>query len=153
MKVLWIVLGVLVGLCLLCAGGGYLLFRTGMNAMDDAGKFGDDSFRSIATSWDLAALESRAAPEIAEQNGPDTLPKLVATLKEKLGPMKEFTSSLTGLRASSNNGVSATYADWKADARFEKGSGTVTMELIKRNDRWQILKFNVESDALRAKSE
>lgn len=150
MKVLWIVLGVLGGLCLLCGGCGYFAYSKGKLVFDEAGKFGDDSFTAITRTWDIQALQSRAAPEVEQQNGKDALPNLVRLLSAKLGPMQNFTSSITGINAQNNNGETSTYADWKATATFEKGTGTATMQLIKRGDKWQILKFNVESQALLA---
>jgi hypothetical protein len=51
-KTLWIVLGVLGGLCLICAVGGYFLYAKVKGGFDEAGKFGDDSFRAIASNWD-----------------------------------------------------------------------------------------------------
>lgn len=150
MKVLWIVLGVLFGLCLICGGGGYFLFMKGKGVFDEAGKFGDDSFRAIATNWDVKEFERVAAPEIAEQSGKEAIPNLMDRLSKQLGPLKgSFTSHVTSFKSQNNNGISATYADWNADATFEKGSGAVTMQLISRNGNWQVLKFDVQSTAIR----
>jgi hypothetical protein len=75
---------------------------------------------------------------------------MMARLGSQLGPLKgTFTSHLTNINAQNNNGVSETTADWTADATFEKGSGVATMQLISRNGKWQILKMNVESAALK----
>jgi hypothetical protein len=154
MKVLWIVLGVLGGLCLICAGGGYFLFNKGKAVFDEAGKFGDESFRAVAANWDLGEFQKRAAPEIEKDNGKDAIPNLIQRLSTQLGPLKgSFESHVTNFNAKTNNGVSYTTADWNADATFEKGPGHVTMELISRDGNWQILKFNVDSDALRGTGE
>lgn len=149
MKVLWIVLGVLGGLCLICAGGGYFLFSKGKGMIDEAGKFGDASLRAISANWSIDEFNKRAAPEIGQQNGKEAIPALLTKLSTKLGPLKgDFTSHLTNINAQNNNGASAIYVDWDTHANFEKGEGDVTMQLISRNGKWQILKFNVDSPAL-----
>ena len=144
MKVLWIVLGVLFGLCLICAGGGYWVYSKGKGALDEAGKFGDESFRTIASSWNQQDFE-RLAPDIAK----DDLAKLNDLLSTKLGPLKgEFTSHVTSFNARNNNGATSIEADWNADANFEKGPGHVDMKLLKVGDKWQVQSFNVESKLL-----
>jgi hypothetical protein len=151
MKVLWIVLSVLGGLCLICGVGAFFLFNKGKAVFDETGKFGDDSFRAIATSWDPKEFDSRAAPEIAQQNGKNAIPDLLERLKSTLGPLKGgFTSHVTSFDSKNNNGVSITTATWIAQATFEKGAGSVTMDLVNRGDKWQILKFNVDSPLLTA---
>jgi hypothetical protein len=150
MKILWIVLGVLGCLCLVCAGGGYFLYTKVRDVSDDTGKFGDESFRAIAANWNVNEFKKRAAPEIEQDNGKDAIPNLMQRLSTQLGPLKgDFHSSVTNFQANNNNGVTRTTADWFADATFEKGSGHVTMELINRDGNWQILKFNVNSEALK----
>ena len=114
----------------------------------NTGKFGDDSFRAIAANWDVKEFQKRAAPEIEQENGKDAIPNLMQRLSTQLGPLKgTFESHAPSIN--SNNGI--TTANWFADATFEKGPGHVTMELINRDGKWQILKFNVDSDALKAK--
>src|SRR5579862_8028501 len=150
MKWLWIVLGVLLGLCLICGGGFYFLFSKAKGTFDEAAKFGDSSFTAIATSWDINEFNSRAAPEIAEQNGKNAVPELMNRLSTSLGKLKGTVSGhITNLSVKDNNGVNAEYADWKADVTFEKGPGQATMQLISRNGKWQIIKFDVVSDLLK----
>jgi hypothetical protein len=149
MKVLWIVLGVLFGLCLICGGVGYYFVNKAKGSWDDASKFGNDSFRAIASKWDIQEFQSRAAPEVAEQNGKDAIPKLIERLSTALGPLKgNVSGSVTGLNFKDYNGVNAVYADWNADVNFEKGSGEATMQLIGRNGKWEILQFHVVSPQL-----
>lgn len=124
----------------------YLVFSRGKAVFDESGKFGDDAFRAISSNWDVTEFRKYEAPEIEQQNGKNAVPDLLARLKDKLGPLKgTFSSHVTGFNA--KNG--ATYADWNADANFEKASGAVTIQLVNRNDKWQILKFDVDSAALK----
>ena len=150
MKVLWIVLGVLLCLCLICGGAGFWLYGKGKGAMNDVDQYAHESLVAIGAKWDAKEMEQRAAPEFGDQNGEHAIPQLMDLLAQKLGPIKgTFTGNVTGYNLQNNNGVSATYADWNADVTFEKGKGSVSMQLINRNGKWQILKFDVDSDALK----
>lgn len=153
MKVVWIVLGVLLGACLICGGGAYMLFNKGKAAFDDAGKFGDTTFQEVATSWDPAVLKSKASPDLTKESSPEAIDALMTRLSQTLGPVKTFKSSTTGINFNSNNGESVTTVDWSADATFEKGPGTVNMKLIKRGDDWKVFNFNVHSELLKASPE
>src|SRR5688500_9381049 len=79
MKPLWIVLGVLGGLCLICGIGGYFVFAKGKAAFDEAGTYGDASFKAIATNWDMQEFKSRLAPQVTQQNKPEVLDQTIET--------------------------------------------------------------------------
>jgi hypothetical protein len=151
-KAIWIVLGILGGLCLLCGGGASLLFFKGKANADEAGSFGDQTFKTIATSWNPTSFSQLADPQIAKENGPEAIPQLMQLLSSRLGPVKTFTSHLTGINSQANTSGSYTLVDWNANATFEKSSGHVTMQLINRGQGWKVLKFDVESPALKDQS-
>jgi hypothetical protein len=150
MKILWIVLGVLAGVCLLCAGGGYFLFMKGKGALDEAGKFGDESFRSITASWDQSNFMSLAAPELKSTVKQEEIDSYLAARKEALGPLKSMDSHVTSFNAQNNNGETTITAEWNATVTFEKGSGTASMQLVKHGDKWGIARFVVDSPAVAA---
>ena len=152
MKVLWIVLGVLFGCCLLCGGGGYFLFMKGKGVLDEASKFGSDSLQTIATNYSPEDF-AKVAPQAVKDNSPEKINDFLNLLKEKLGPVKgPIEGHITNINAHNNNGDSTVSADWNADATFEKGTGQVTMQLESHNGKWEVLKFDVKSEALKAGS-
>lgn len=142
MKWLWITLGIIFVVC--CGGGAltfFLVYNGAKGISDEAGKFADTSITAICTTWDVNALNSRAAPELTAQNPPGTLENVVATLKESLGPMKSFTSHITNINAKNENGQSWVEVQVSATGQFEKGPGELELTLLKRGDKWSILKF------------
>ena|SRR5579862_5841959 len=146
MKVLWIVLGVLFGLCLLCAGGGYFVFNKAKGILTDATQSGDNSFRAIATGWDEKVFKEQATPGFAGQTGESGIAALAQKYKASFGPVKgAFTSHIVGINARNNNGVSQTQATWTADVTFEKGSGSVTMDLVNMNEKWLVSSLSIRS--------
>ncbi len=142
MKWLWIILGIVFVVC--CGGGAltfFLVYNGAKGVSDEAGKFGDASITAICTTWDANALKARAAQELIDQNPEDALDKVVQTLDNSLGPMKSFTSHITNINAKSENGQSWVQVDMSAVGQFEKGQGELELTLLKRGDKWSILKF------------
>lgn len=114
--------------------------------MGDAKTFGDQSVTAICTNWDASALSSRAAPELIAQNPEGTLENIVATMGPALGPLKSIeSSSITGVEAKSATGTTSFMeANYSGVILCEKGKADVTMTILKRNDKWEILKINFQ---------
>jgi hypothetical protein len=145
MKTVLIVIGVLALLC--CGGGLTALFfgwRAASNVMGEAQVYGDASLNAVCRTWDGAELERRAAPELIEQNPAGTLQNVVNALKP-LGALQSLESKVTGVEAKTETNVgSYTIATYYADCKFENGVADANLELLKRDDEWQILKFSVK---------
>lgn len=153
MKVLWIVLGVLGGLCLICGGVGYFMFNKGMGVINESVAYGNESVKAIGANWSVDEFEKRA-PKIVSTNGKEQMIQLMALYKEKLGTQKGDVKGDVlksgGIHAESNNGVSEVKANWSADVQFEKGPGHVTLELVSHEGKWEIMNFQIESDLLKS---
>lgn len=144
----WIIAIVAV-LVVCCGGGGLITFfvvRMGMGVMSEAKNYGDQSVTAICTTWDASALSSRAAPELIAQNPEGTLENVVATMAPAMGPLKSIeSSSITGVEAKSATGqTSYMEAQYQGVILCEKGKADVTMTILKRNDKWEILKINFQ---------
>lgn len=146
MKPLWIALGAVV---LLCCGGalffGSRVFMATKDTVEGSLEYGDASLKAVASNWSASELKTRMAKEVFEQNPEGAIDQVTTILKDGLGPIKPETlkSKITGVEAKTNtNTGSFTVANYTAEADFEKGKGEVTMELIKRDNEWKILKFN-----------
>lgn len=126
------------------------LFDSAVKTSDAGNKFAAQALSDVAKNWDIEALEKHAAKEFQEQVKEADLKVLLALYKEKLGTYKSaepFTSS--GIQAKTNNGESYVLVTTKSLAQFEKAKGTVTLEVLNRNDQWKVLSIEVESDALK----
>ena len=154
MKAVWITLGVLAFLGLACCGGMFFLgkglFQSVASANDDADKYSAQILPQIGKAWDFDVVQGVASPEFKEQVKEADLKALLKIYKEKLGAFKsvgEFTASNT--QARTNNGDSFIVVTTNATAQFEKGSGAVTLDVIKRGEVWKLLAIEVKSEALK----
>src|ERR1044072_6629904 len=152
MKVLWIVLGVLGSLCLICGVGGYFVFNKGMTVINEAVTYGNDSVKAIGADWSIDEFERRA-PKIVSTNGKEKMTQLMAIYKEKLGSQKGDVKGDVlkegGIHAENNNGVSQVKGTWTADVQFENGPGHVTLEIVSHEGKWEIMNFQIQSDLLK----
>lgn len=126
------------------------LFDNAVKTSDAGNKYAAVALSEIGSSWDFGALEKHASKEFQEQVKESDMKALLSIYKEKLGTYKSaepFTSS--GIQAKTNNGESFVLITTKALAQFEKAKGSVTLEVINRNDQWKVLSIEVESDALK----
>lgn len=149
MKKLLIILGsiFLVVVVLAAIGIGFIAVRG--TALDKESKaYADSAIPAIVTTWSEKALLDRASPEL----------KKMATSQE-IDRLFRWTSNLGRLQkcepAEGHSLMSATTqtgksisAEYTAKASFEKGEATIILGLIKHDEQWQILKFNVQSPQL-----
>lgn len=154
MKAVWITLGVLAFLGLACCGGMFFLgkgvFQSVANANDDADRYSAQILPQIAQNWDYDVVQGVASPEFRDQVKEADLKAILSLYKEKLGAFKsvgEFTASNT--QAKSNNGDTMLIVTTNATAQFEKGAGSVRLEVIKRGEDWKLLAIEIESEALK----
>ena len=154
MKTLWIILGILAALGLACCGGMFFfgkgLFDKALATNDDANAYASKILPEIAKDWDINVMAKFASKEFQEQVKEADLKALLNVYKSKLGSYKsaeKFTSA--GFEAKTLNGESYVLVTTKALTEFEKGKGTVTFEVLNRNEEWKLLSIEVNSDALK----
>jgi len=124
-------------------GLGALLYK-GHQLDTESKAFVDSAVPAIVTTWSKQQLLDRATPELRETIKPDELNALFDRLSQ-LGPLVEYQGA-TGEAAmsyiaGSGGTVSASY---DAKARFQNGSATFRIVLMKRDGRWMIHNFHVE---------
>jgi len=153
-KTVWIILWVLVGLALVCCGGVFFMGRGLFNAVAEnnnaADAFSLKVFKEVSAEWDPSVLTSYASPEFKRDVSESQLKNLMKTLSQKLGKGKkaaEFSATNTSSRI--ENGDSYILISTESTAEFEKGTGKVRMQVIKRDDKWSVLSFYVDSEALK----
>ncbi len=141
MKVLWIVLGVIGFLCLICAGGGYYIYSQAKGFSDEAGGFADSSFKAISANWNAQELISRGDPQFLGASSTKDIEMICQAASESLGPLKSLTSSINGLNY--RNGVKE--ADWHGTGIFLKAQSPIEMKVVNSGNGWKILYFNLPS--------
>jgi hypothetical protein len=143
---IWVIGGIL-GSCLICGGGcallGYFGFREASKIGDEAGVFAKQASTSIFTEWKADEFLKYTEPGVY---GADQASQMMSAYKTKFGQFKSIGNfSMTGINATSNNGVSTTNVNMRSSATFDKGSADVVVEVVKRQGGdWKFKKFNVD---------
>ena len=156
MKALWITLGVVAFLGLLCCGGvifaGKRLFDKGMQAVNEAMEipsgaqtYADESIRAIATSWDAKELEKRASSQLKAETSHGQFVRLMEQCKAKLGGLKTLG---THGSVQFNSGATTSEGAFQAvgmtvSATFQKGPAEIRITVVKTGTEWQINEFRV----------
>lgn len=127
-----------------CAGFGVLAYNG--RALDAESKaYVDRAMPAIVQSWDRQQLMAQATPELRATMSPDALNAFWSALS-RYGPLLEYQGAqgdaLLSLTVGSGSTVSARYV---VRARFENGDATFRILLMKRDGRWMIHGFHVDS--------
>jgi len=149
MKTVWIVLAIVLGLGLLCCGGIFLTCNRVYNALvennDAADRFAKTVIQDVGKDWNPDTLQRYASPEFTKETPPEQVKAYLAGLSKRLGPLKkvgEFTAVTT--QANAINGESTvTVKTSTPTASFEKGTASVSLTVIKRNDKWSVVNLFV----------
>jgi len=140
------ILGALTLIVVVLAGTGLAVFLYKGHALDAESKaFVDTALPAIAATWSKQQLLDRATPELRESLKPDQLNALFDALS-RLGPLVEYEGATGEATMSymigSGSTVSASYV---AKARFQNGSATFRILLMRRDGHWMIHNFHVDS--------
>lgn len=114
-------------------------------ALDAESKaFVDNAVPAIAANWSKEQLLDRATPELRDSVGPSQLTTFFDMLA-RLGPLLKYEgaagASALSYIVGTGNTKSAAYT---AKARFQNGSATFQIVLLKRGGRWMIQNFHVD---------
>jgi len=107
------------------------------------------NLRPIVENWDEHALVARATPELMKEvKSPDDLSRLFRYFKT-LGSLKSLQPPVPGNVKSGTTMADGAYtvADYTVEGEFEKGSATISLQLLKEGDSWKINGFHVNSEA------
>lgn len=125
-------------------GVGVLIYKG--NSLDAASKaFVDRAVPAIAASWNKEQLLDRATPELRASVKPEDWRALFDAVSQ-LGPLVEYQGA-TGeanmsYMAGAGGSVTASYV---AKAKFKGGIATIRIALVKRDGRWMISGFHVDT--------
>ena len=145
MRKLLQVLGILTVVALGASGIGLGVIAYEGHALDAESKaFVDNEVPAIATTWSKEELLDRATPELRSNIAPDQLTSIFNTLS-KLGPLIKYEGatgqSTMSYFTGSDSRASASYV---ANAKFQNGTATFRIALVKRGGQWMIYNFHVD---------
>ena len=123
-------------------------FVAGYQAQAEGRIYAKASLPAIARSWSIDALVERAGPELLSTPR-EKLVDLLTWMSARLGPLKgEAKFQDGGWRNFLGTKGFVVTAVYFADCEFEKGSGRVTLTLVRMGGAWKIAGFHVNSEAL-----
>ena len=146
MKKLLTILGVIF-VCLIVAGGivssGLYYFASRLDM--EARAYIDKIIPIIATSWSSEELINHASPEFLQEMPPEKIDLLFDILSKHIGPLEEYKGANGKIDISiSSEGKPIIIGDYTAETVFKNGPAKIRIQLIRRNDEWQIFGFLVK---------
>jgi len=141
-----LILGSITLVVIVAAGIGVGLLIYKGNSLDTESKaFVDSVVPAIAANWSKEQLLERTTPELRASIKPEEL-RAVFDAVTQLGPLVEYQGA-TGdanmsYMAGSGSSVSASYV---AKVRCKDGAATIQIALVKRDGRWMISGFHVDT--------
>jgi hypothetical protein len=145
MRKLLLALGVSMLALIVVLGAGFAIVAYKGSALDaESEAFVDEAVPAIAAHWDARALIDRSTPELLRNAPPEKIAQLFATLAH-LGPMVHYDGCKGQATMSYFTGTGGTVsAAYVASARFQNGTATFRILLLKRDGRWLIHNFHVD---------
>lgn len=139
----------IIGLVALAALGGCVALalwggKALLQASEEIGKYTDEVFAAnVAGKW-AELYDTQTTPEFQSVTNREQWNQIGAVVQEKLGALKNKTT--TNINVRSMNGVTTAVVLYSA--QFEKGAGTIEMNLRKDAGQWKILGLHVNSPLL-----
>lgn len=139
-------LGCIALIVIIAAGAGLGVVVYKGNALDAESKgFVNEAVPAIAANWSREQLLDRATPELRESANPEQMRALFNAVSQ-LGPLVEYQGATGDVSmafvAGSGSAVTASYV---AKAKFMNGAATIRVALLKRDGRWKINGFHVDT--------
>lgn len=140
------ILGALTLIGILVSGAGLGVFFYKGNALDAESKsFVDDAVPAIAATWSKQQFLDRAAPELQARVKPEELNALFERFS-RLCPLAEYQGARGEAAMSYMAGTGSTVsASYVAKARCQNGSAMFRIGLVKRDGRWMIRDFRLDT--------
>lgn len=116
---------------------------------EEAKAYADEAIVAIATKWDAQALIERAAPEFKRKTPDAETRRIAQTASNHFGNLKKYDNNskcIIQRQQYTTHQGSLVEALCMARAEFDRTVGTFRLSLIKRNDDWRLLGFNIQSD-------
>ena len=146
MKKILTVLGAIF-ICLIVVGAivfsGLYYFAKGLDK--EARAYIDEVIPIVVASWNSKELINHVSPEFLQAIPAEKIELLFNTLSKQMGPLKEYKVTTGKVKISvTPKGELVIIADYLAKAVFEKAPAKIQIQMIRRNNKWQILGFLVK---------
>jgi hypothetical protein len=114
----------------------------------DATAYLQDALPKIVSSWDAQALMERATPELLSSLKSSSDLDRLFTMFRQLGGLKYLDTPKGNITSATlTKQGSFTVGNYIAQAEFERGKASISVQLRRSGNSWQINGFHVTSDA------
>ena len=108
----------------------------------------DEVIPIIVASWNSEELINRASPEFLQAVPAEKVELLFNVFSKQIGRLKEYKGATGRIKIRlSPTGNPIIIADYLAEAVFEKAPAKIKIQMVRRNDKWQIVGFLVQLKA------
>lgn len=138
-------------ICLILVGViGFSGFHYLASRLDrEARAYIDEVIPIIVASWNSKELINRTSPEFLQVIPAKKVELLFDTFSKQMGPLEEYKEATGKIKIKiSPRGKLLIIADYVAEAVFEKAPAKIKIQMIRRNDKWQIVGFVVQLKTL-----
>jgi hypothetical protein len=149
MKKILMVLGVVfAALIIVVVIGFFMLNYFGSKLDKESMAYVDEAIPIIISSWNSKELIDRASSELLQVAPVDKIESLFNIFSGRLGKLETYKGSKGQANISVTPQGKVTTAAYVAEAIFERAPATIQIRVILHNNKWQILQFHVNSEAL-----
>jgi hypothetical protein len=114
----------------------------------EARPYADAAIVAITKDWNDKELIQRASSNLLKQVKPEDLDSMFAWFGT-LGPLADFDGAkLVRWTKFSGTGGTVTSAEYSGVAKYREGTATITIDIQKTADTWQVNGFRVNSSKL-----
>lgn len=130
----------------------FILFSThqeGQKLDKSSKEYVNEVVPKISTDWNEKKLRIRASDEFMGKTNDEELKNLFSYANAKLGKMKVYLGSQGESRifiSNFNKNITAVYT---AEGEFERGKADINISLIRKNNKWYILGYNIQSNVFK----
>ncbi len=146
-KVVIVVIVLLASMLATCGGCFTYLAITGAGLDDESKQWTEETVTAIVTDWNPDVARRFATPELDAQASEEMLQRVFTMFKTRLGVLQRLEEpkgqAHIGVTLKNGQVVSATY---RTEGLFQKGKAIISTAAVKREGRWMLAGFHVNSD-------
>ncbi len=116
----------------------------------EAKAFIEETVRALGASWNKQEVLKRSSIEFAKEVTDAQMDGITKICAERLGPLDTYygADGKVGVFYSAEYGKYL-QGQYIAEANFQKGKGKISVSVLKRKGKWQLLGFLVDSEVFR----
>lgn len=134
---------VLTIIALLGVAGSLLLNYLNTDINRESKNFIDKTIPTIISRWDADKLIEHASPELLKNAPPNKIRASFDSFREKYGSLETYLGSKGEVGIYLERDIRIITATYAIDARFQKSTITLHVQLIRKENQWQISAFHV----------